>query len=57
MVLVVCHQIRKNAIKINQNTVPIRYMEMTVLDAFLIFDERFPGLTGRTTFYSSRPRD
>ncbi|CAF1503421.1 unnamed protein product, partial [Rotaria sordida] len=47
----------KNTIKINQNTVPIRYMEMTVLDAFRIFDERFPGLAGRTTFYSSRPRD
>ncbi|CAF4747989.1 unnamed protein product, partial [Rotaria sp. Silwood2] len=47
----------KNTIQINQNTVPIRYMEMSILDAFRIFDERFPGLVGRTTFYSSRPRD
>jgi hypothetical protein len=47
----------KNTIQINQNTVPIRYMEMTVLDAFRIFNERFPNLAGRTTFYSSRPRD
>ncbi|CAF3771436.1 unnamed protein product [Rotaria sp. Silwood1] len=47
----------KDTIQINHNTVPIRYMEMSVLDAFRIFDERFPGLVGRTTFYSSRPRD
>ncbi|CAF4573403.1 unnamed protein product, partial [Rotaria sp. Silwood2] len=47
----------KDTIQINQNTVPIRYMEMSILDAFRIFDERSPGLVGRTTFYSSRPRD
>ncbi|CAF4757870.1 unnamed protein product [Rotaria sp. Silwood1] len=47
----------KDTIQINHNTVPVRYMEMSVLDAFCIFDERFPGLVGRTTFYSSRPRD
>jgi hypothetical protein len=43
----------KDTIQINQDTVPIRYMEMSILDAFRIFDERFPGLAGRTTFYSS----
>jgi len=47
----------KDTIQINHDTVPIRYMEMSVLDAFHLFDERFPGLVGHTTFYSSRPRD
>ena len=42
MVLVVCHRTPKNTIQINQNTVPIRYIKMTVLDAFRIFNERFP---------------
>lgn len=47
----------RDTIQINQNTVPIRYMEISILDAFRLFDERFPDLIGRTTFYSSRPRN
>ncbi|CAF2988238.1 unnamed protein product [Rotaria sp. Silwood2] len=47
----------KDTIQINGITVPIRFMEMSVLDAFRLFNERFPGLVGRSTFYSSRPRD
>ena len=47
----------KDTIQINQIKVPIRFMKMSVFDAFRLFDKRFPGLVGRTTFYSSRPRD
>ena len=32
-------------------------MEMSVLDAFRLFDERFPNMAARKTFYSLRPRD
>ena len=32
-------------------------MERTVLDAFRIFDDRFPGAVGRSTFHSRRPRE
>ena len=41
----------KDIIQINQNKVPIGFMEMSVLDAFRLIDKRFPGLIGRTTFY------
>ncbi|CAF3402296.1 unnamed protein product [Rotaria socialis] len=47
----------KDTIQINRNTVPLRFMEMSVLDAFRLFDERFPNMAARTTFYSLRPRD
>ena len=47
----------KHVIKMNQRTVPIRFMEMNVLDAFREFDTRFPGLVERSTFYSLRPRN
>ena len=30
---------------------------MTVLDVFRIFNDRFPGAVGRSTFYSPRPRE
>ena len=33
----------KDAIQINKQSVPVRFMEMTVLDAFRIFNDRFPG--------------
>ena len=38
-------------------SVPVRFMEMTVLDAFRIFYDRFPSAVGRSTFYSLRPRE
>ena len=47
----------KDAIQINKQPVPVRFMEMTVLDAFRIFDDRSPGAVGRSTFYSLRPRE
>ena len=47
----------KDTIQINGITVSIRFMEMSVLDAFRLFNERFPGLVGGSTFYSSRLRD
>lgn len=47
----------KEVIKINQRPVPVRFMEMTVLDAFREFNKRFPDLVGRSTFYSLRPRN
>jgi hypothetical protein len=47
----------KDAIQINKQSVPVRFMEMTVLDAFRIFDDRFPGTVERSTFYSLRPRE
>ena len=57
MVLVAYHQIQKIQFKLIGITVSIRFMEMSVLDAFRLFNERFPGLVGRSTSYSSRPRD
>lgn len=47
----------KDVIKMNQRVMPVRFLEMTVLDAFREFDNRFPGLVGRSTFYSLRPRN
>lgn len=47
----------KDMIKINQKAVPVRFMEMTVLNAFQEFDKRNPDLVGRSTFYSLRPRN
>jgi hypothetical protein len=47
----------KDAILINKQPVSVRFMEMTVLDAFRIFDDRFPGAVARSTFYSLRPRE
>lgn len=47
----------KDAIQINKQPVAVRFMEMTVLDAFRIFDDRFPGAVGRSIFYSLRPRE
>lgn len=43
--------------KINGQAVAVRFMEMTVLDAYQIFNERFPGAVARSTFYSLRPRE
>ena len=47
----------KDTIQINQDKVPIRFMEMTILDAFRLFDKCSPGLVGRTIPYSSRLGD
>jgi hypothetical protein len=46
----------KDTIQINKKPVAVRFLEMTILDAFRIFEERFPGTIKRSTFYSLRPR-
>ena len=45
----------KDTIQINQDKVPIRFMEISILDAFRFFDKCSPGLVGCTISYSSRP--
>jgi hypothetical protein len=47
----------KDTLQINKKLVPVRFMEMTVLEAFQTFEKRFPGLAGRSTFHSLRPRE
>ena len=47
----------KDIIRINQKAESVRFMKMTVLDAFREFDRRNPGLVGRFIFYSLRPRN
>lgn len=43
--------------KINGQATAMRFMEMTVLDAYRIFNERFPETVARSTFYTLRPRE
>ena len=47
----------KDIIRINQKAESVRFMEMTVLDAFREFDKRNPGLVGRSVFHFLRPRN
>ena len=47
----------KDTIKINGQLVAVRFMEMTVLDAYRIFSERHPRAIARSTFQTLRPRE
>ncbi|CAF4325012.1 unnamed protein product [Rotaria socialis] len=47
----------KDAIKINRQPVAVRLLEMTALDAYRIFNERFPGAVAKSTFTTLRPRE
>jgi hypothetical protein len=47
----------KDVIQINGKTVAVRLIEMTVLNAFREFDQRHPGLVGRSAFHYLRPRN
>lgn len=47
----------KDTIKINGQLVAVRFMEMTVLDAYRIFNERHPQAIARSTFQTLRPRE
>lgn len=47
----------KDTIKINGQSVAIRFLEMTVLDAYHIFNERHPDTVSRSTFNTLRPRE
>jgi hypothetical protein len=46
----------KDTIQINKTPGSVRFMEMTILGAFRIFDDRFPDTVERSTFNSLRPR-
>ncbi|CAF4657939.1 unnamed protein product, partial [Rotaria socialis] len=46
----------KDTIKIDGQPVAVRFLEMTLLDAYHIFDERHPGAVARSTFNALRPR-
>ncbi|CAF1650662.1 unnamed protein product [Adineta ricciae] len=47
----------KDTIKINGQSVAVRFLEMTVLDAYQIFNERHPDTVSRSTFNALRPRE
>ena len=47
----------KDILQINKKSVPVRFMEMTVLEVFRTFEKSFPRLVGRSTFYALRPRE
>jgi hypothetical protein len=47
----------KDVIHIKKKPVTVRFMETTLLDAFREFNKRNPGVVGRSTFYSLRPRN
>ncbi|CAF1461704.1 unnamed protein product, partial [Adineta ricciae] len=47
----------KDTIKINGQSVAVHFLEMTVLDAYRIFNEQHPGLVARSTFNALRPRE
>lgn len=47
----------KDTMKINGQTVSVRFMEMNILDAYRVFNERFPGSVSRSVFYVLRPRE
>jgi hypothetical protein len=47
----------KDTIKINGQSVAVRFLEMTVLDAYQTFNERHPDTVSRSTFNALRPRE
>ena len=47
----------KDTIKINGQPVAVRFLKMTVLDTYRIFNERFPRAIARSTFIALRPRE
>ena len=47
----------KDVIHIIKKPVTVRFMETTLLDAFREFNKRNPGVVGRSTFDSLRPRN
>ena len=47
----------KDTIKINGQSVEVRFLEMTVLDAYQTFNERHPDTVSRSTFNALRPRE
>ena len=47
----------KHTIKIDGQPVAVRFLEMTVLNAYHIFDERHPGAVARSAYNALRPRE
>ncbi|CAF3101068.1 unnamed protein product, partial [Rotaria socialis] len=47
----------KDTIKIKGQPVAVRFLEMSVLDAYHIFNERHPETVARSTFNALRPRE
>ena len=47
----------KDTVKIEGQATAVRFMEVTVLDAYRMFNERFPGAISRSMFYALRPRE
>lgn len=47
----------KDTVKIEGQATAVRFMEVTVLDAYRMFNERFPGTISRSMFYALRPRE
>ena len=47
----------KDTIKIDRQPVAVRFLEMTILDTYRIFNERFPRAVARSTFTAFRPRE
>jgi hypothetical protein len=47
----------KDIIQINKNPISLRFMEMTVIEAFHIFQERLPNAVSQSSFYSLKPRE
>ena len=44
-------------IKINGKTVATRFLEMSILNVYRIFNERFPEAVARSTFNTPRPKE
>ncbi|CAF1125124.1 unnamed protein product [Adineta ricciae] len=47
----------EDTIKIDGQSVAVRFLEMTVLNAYRIFNEQHPGPVARSTFNALRPRE
>ena len=47
----------KDTDKSNEQLVAVRFLKMTVLDTYRIFNERFPRAVARSTFTGLRPRE
>lgn len=47
----------KQTILISRQPVAVRFLEMTMLNVYRRFNERFPGVVARSTFHALRPRE
>lgn len=47
----------QDTLQIHKKSVPVRFMEMNILEAFRTFNKRHHGIVARSSFYSLRPRE